>query len=126
MAEQVGASFVAKSKNLSFSLTNSLRGEKVNIDSYGGNFFIDIHGQIFKLSEPSSESASIIVEGGLDTFINEKQYREPIFYLTQKQKNIIYNILRELSILTDVSNVSSPDSEILDRLVSSTYFNYCG
>lgn len=126
MAEQVGASFVARSRNLEFSTTKTLRGEVVDMNSYGTNYFIDIHGEIFKLSESDEQSATITIEGGLDTFVNEKQYREPIFYVTQKQKNTIYCILRELSIVTDVAQVSSSDSDVLDRMVSSAYFNYCG
>ena len=126
MAQLVGPSLVAKSKNLYFSTTQTLRNEKISISSVNANFVIDIHGQIHQNSEPQPDTATIVLEGGLDTFVNEKENRDPIFYITQKQKNTVYAILRELSILTDTGQVTSQTSEVLDRLVSSAYFNYCG
>lgn len=126
MADQVGPSFVARSRNLDFTTTKTLRGESVNVDSLGSNFVIDTQGEIFKLSDPTEESATITLVGGLDTFVNEKEYREPIFYITQKQKNTVYAILRELSINTDTGKVTCSDNDVFDRLVSSAYFNFCG
>lgn len=126
MAEQVGPTLVAKSTNLEFSTTKTLRGQNVDVNSASTNFVIDTHGEIFKLSDPSPESATITLIGGLDAFVNEKEARDPIFYITQKQKNTVYAILRELSINTDVGKVTCSDSDVFDRLVSSAYFNFCG
>ena len=126
MAEQVGPPKVARSKNLTFSTTKTLRGQSVDIGSISTNYAIDAHGQIFKLSEPSPESATITLVGGLDTFVNEKEKRDPIFYITQKQKNAVYAILRELAINTDNAKVTCSDNDVFDRLVSSAYYNYCG
>lgn len=126
MAEQVGPPKVARSKNLTFSSTKTLRGQSVDVNSVSSNFVIDTHGEIFQLSEPSPDSATITLVGGLDTFVNEKQTRDPIFYITQKQKNTVYAILRELAVNTDNAQVTCSDSDVFDRLVSSAYYNYCG
>lgn len=126
MADQVAPSLVARSKNLTFTTTQTQREQKVDLASYGTNFAIDVHGQIFKYSEPSPEEATIVLEGGQDTFVNEKEYRSPIFYITQKQKNTVYAILRELATSTDSATVTCSDNDVFDRLVTSTYYNYCG
>lgn len=126
MAEQVGPPKVARSKNLEFSTTKTQRGQTVDINSVSTNYVIDTHGEIFKISDPSPESATIALIGGLDTFVNEKETRNPVFYITQKQKNTVYAILRELSINTDSAQVTCSDSDVFDKLVSSAYFNYCG
>lgn len=126
MANIVGPTAVARSKNLYFKRSMHLRGATVKPESLGGNFVIDTHGLIYKISEPPQDTAAITIVGGLDTFVNEKQYRAPVLYLTQKQKNTLYAILKQLALNTDSGQVSCQDNDVLDRLLRSAYFNYCG
>ena len=124
--DKVGPGKVAQAKNLYFKTSEDPRGTKVNIQGLGGNYVIDIDGAIYEVSASSGESAAITIVGGVDTFVNEKQYRPYSFYLTQRQKLSIYEILRELSQVTVKAQLSAGDNEILDFLVTNTYSNYCG
>ena len=98
--DKVGPGKVAQAKNLYFKTSNDPRGTKVDIQGLGGNYVIDIDGAIYEVSASSGESAAITIVGGIDTFVNEKQYRPYSFYITQRQKISIYEILRELSQVT--------------------------
>ena len=124
--DKVGPGKVAQAKNLYFKTSGDPRGTKVDIKGLGGNYVIDIDGAIYEVSASSGESAAITIVGGVDTFVNEKQYRPYSFYLTQRQKLSIYEILRELSQVTVKAQLSAGDNEILDFLVTNTYSNYCG
>lgn len=126
MANIVGPAAVARSKNLYFKRSMHLRGAVVNPQTLGGNYVIDIHGLIYKNSEAPQDTAAITIVGGLDTFVNEKKYRAPVLYLTQKQKNTIFAILKQLAMMTDSGQVSCQDNDVLDRMIRSAYFNYCG
>jgi hypothetical protein len=149
MTEIVGPGAVASCKNLYFTLTNTYRDEDVNIagtdasnqttsqvtsggggdipgiTNVGGNFVIDICGTIYKVSEPQPDSASITVIGGRDNFTHEKQSRPSVFYITQRQKMIIYKILFELASKTNKAELHS-DNSVLEQIITSTYSNYCG
>ena len=123
---QVGPGKVAQAKNLYFRTSGDPRGSKVDIASMGGNYVIDIDGAIYEVSAASGESAAITIVGGIDTFVNEKQYRPYSFYISQRQKLSLYEILRELSKVTIKAQLSAGDNEVLDYLISNTYSNYCG
>jgi hypothetical protein len=123
---QASASKIAKAKNLYFKTTNTPRGTKLNLSSLGGNYVIDIDGTVYEISEASGESAAITVVGGIDTFVNEKQYRPYVTYLTQRQKMIIYSILKELAQNTIKAELSAGDNTMLESLIKSVYRNYCG
>jgi peroxiredoxin len=123
---QVSASKIAKAKNLYFKTTNTARGTKLNLSSLGGNYVIDIDGTVYEISEASGESAAITVVGGIDTFVNEKQYRPYLDYLSQRQKVVIYSILKELAQNTIKAELSAGDNTMLDNLIKSVYRNYCG
>lgn len=125
MAEIVGPGSVAASKNLYFTVTNTLRGEKVDVGSQSGNFVIDIDGTIYKISEPQPNSGAVTVIGGKDTFVHEKAERPYSFYITQRQKVSIYKIMFELAKVTRNAELHS-DSEVLDHLITNTYSNYRG
>ena len=125
MADIVGPGTVAKSKNLYFALSNTQRGEQVDINGLSGNYAIQIDGTIYKISDPPEGSAAITVIGGQDTFVNEKQYRPYSFYITQRQKVTIYKIMKELSQVTNTAQLHSDDT-LLDHLILNTYANYCG
>ncbi len=124
MSELVGSTYVARSRNISFTTSQTLRNDVVNIDSFNTNFVIGINGDIYKLSEPDDE-ATVTIVGGLDTFANEKIYREPLPYLTQMQKNTLYSILKQLASFTDQGQITCNDS-IIEEFLNSAYFNFCG
>lgn len=123
--EVVGPAYVARSSNIEFSITKTLRNEDVDISAQSANFVLDLNGTIYKLSEPSPDSATVVLVGGLDTFINEKNKRMPKFYMTSRQKVVIYNILKIVAHNTDTAKITATDSA-LDQIVHATYFNYCG
>jgi len=123
--EVVGPAFVARSSNIEFSTTKTLRNEDVDIQSLSANFVLDLNGTIYKLSDPSPDSATVILVGGLDTFIHEKNKRDPKFYMTTRQKVVIYNILKIVAQNTDTAKITGTDG-VLDQIVHATYFNYCG
>jgi hypothetical protein len=125
MTKSVGASYVAKSKNLYFKLSENPRDEIVNISSLGGNFVIDRDGLIYEISGAPQDTAAISVVGGADTFSAEKQYRPHVVYITPNQKVTIYNILKEAASLSTTSQIYS-DNDVLNDLVTSVYYNYCG
>lgn len=124
--KQVGPGKVASAKNLYFKTTDTPRGTNVDKASLGGNYVIDIDGNIYEISEASGETAAITIVGGIDTFVNEKAYRPYSFYLTQRQRIILYNILRELAVISDKAEIHAAENEMLDQLLTNTYSNYCG
>ena len=124
--DQVSPTKIAKAKNLYFKTTDTPRGTKLDLSSLGGNYVIDIDGTVYEISESSGESASITIVGGIDTFVNEKKYRPYVTYLTQRQKMVIYGILKELAQNTIKAEVSAGDNTMIDSLVKSVYRNYCG
>jgi hypothetical protein len=123
MASIVGPEVVAQSDTIVFTTTGTLRNQIVNFDTTNG-FFISKIGRIYG-SSSAPTTATVTLEGGLDTFVNAKKVQEPIFYMTTNQKLAIYNILRALAKRTPMADVSS-DNDSLDLIVKSTYFNYCG
>jgi hypothetical protein len=125
MSEIVGPGAVAASKNIYFSTTQTQREQSVEIDAVGGNFVIDSHGLIHQISPGDQNQATVTFIGGIDTFINEKEFRTPSFYLTQKQKITLYGILKILAKSSSNSELSG-DDPTLDLLVTSIYGNYCG
>jgi hypothetical protein len=83
----VGPDAVSYSKNLNFSFSNTLRNEKINLDDYSSaTFIIDVNGTIYQGSAANESSASIIIIGGINQFVNEKVSR-PVanFYLSEQQ-----------------------------------------
>jgi hypothetical protein len=125
MAEVVGPAYVARSINIAFSVTGTLRNETVNIGSIGANFVLSIDGTIYKNSEPSPTSATVTLVGGDDTFINEKNLRRGKFYMTERQKVTLYNILKIVAQSSDTAQITS-DHPVLQQVAYATYFNYCG
>lgn len=125
MTTIVNASYPARYRNLAFNITRTLRNQRVELASLNGNFAIDVKGNIYLLSEPTGDDATIDVIGGLDTFINAKIERTPLPYLTQRQQVAIYSILKQVAVLTDAAQLSSNDDTI-DEFINSAYFNFCG
>jgi hypothetical protein len=121
MANVVGPGKVAKNKDLYFTFTNTTRNTKVDINSVGGNYVIDVEGSIYELSE----GKAVTLIGGKNDFANEKETRTGFLYVTQRQKQTVYKILKELALSSDTAQVMS-DNEEFDMVVRNTYRNYCG
>ena len=121
----VGPNKVSQSNELTFSTTNTLRNESVDVASVNANYVVSIDGVINQNMEATGGSATIVLVGGNDTFIAEKQPREPMFYMTSRQKLTIYAILKSLATRTDQGSVSS-DVPILDTIVKAAYTNFRG
>ncbi|CAB5221170.1 hypothetical protein UFOVP247_98 [uncultured Caudovirales phage] len=125
MAEVVGPAYVARSMNIAFSISGTLRNESVEISKLGTNFVIGLDGAIYKNSEPSPTSATVMLVGGDDTFINEKNKRAGKFYMTERQKVTLYAILKNVALMSDTAQITS-DHPVLQQIAYATYFNYCG
>lgn len=121
----VGPDQVASYVNLYFSTTNTLRGYDIDLNSIEANYIINVDGKIYLKNEPSKNYATVKLVGGLSSFVNEKQPSEPYFYMSDRQKVTIYNILKAVAGKTDRAEISST-VQTLDYIVSSTYRNYCG
>lgn len=121
----VGPNKVSQTNNLTFTTTDTLRNENVEVSSLNSNYVISIDGAINQNSEPTNDSASITLVGGKDTFVSEKQAREPLFYMTVRQKLTVYAILKSLALRTDSGSVSS-DVPVLDTIVKAAYTNFRG
>jgi hypothetical protein len=115
---------VARAKNINFVTTNTPRDQVVDPMSVGGNYAITKDGMVIEISE-AQDQATVTIIGGIDTFANEKQSRPYSFYITQRQKIAVYQILKELAVTTDKGKLTA-DNPLLERLVTSTYSNYCG
>lgn len=123
----VSPSAVSYSKNLSFEFSNTLRNESVNMSDYSyAQYVIDVDGKIYQFAAANEDSASIVLVGGVDAFINEKAVRpQSPFYITQQQKNTIYKIMREhATYYSDAEVTGNTDS--LDQCVSALYNNLVG
>lgn len=121
----VGPNLVARNNNLYFSTTETLRNQLVQISAIQADFVIDLDGTIYSNRTNVENQAYIVLVGGYDTFVSEKANRTPTFYMTDKQKLTIYNILKAVAVRTDAAQVSS-DNSTLDMIVKATYINYCG
>ena len=125
MASIVGPELVSRFTNLYFSTSKHLRNEDVILANIKGNYVIDIDGKIYENSPGNDDHATITLVGGYDTFTHAKTKEVPKFYMTERQKITIYNILKAVSRRTDHAEIAS-DVEILDLIVNATYKNYCG
>lgn len=125
MAKTVGSALVARYDNLYFSTTKTLRNETVNIAEVNANYVINVDGTIYENKPSTGQHATITLVGGYDTFVHSKSKETPKFYMTERQKVTIYNILNSLSKRIDTAEIAA-DNEILDLIVSATYRNFCG
>ena len=124
---EVSPEAVTFSKNLSFTFSNTLRGENVSLQNYSSyTFIIDVNGIVYQGSSSNEQSASIIIIGGIDKFAYAKSPSlAPNFFLTEQQKVTLYKIIRDLSKHTNTATISS-DNDLLEQSLSSLYNNYCG
>lgn len=125
--QELSPEAIAYSKNLTFAFSNTFKDEEADLNQYSSyTFIIDIDGRIYQGSNASEESASIVIIGGVDQFINAKSksvYSN--YYLTEQQKVTLYKAIRELARYTDTAVISS-DNEKLEQSITALYHNYCG
>lgn len=119
----VGPSKVATADSFNMTTTKTLRGETVNVDSITG-YVVDLDGSIYDNSGGGS-SATVTFVGGLDTFVNEKVYRAPKFYITVRQKIALYNIVKNLASRIPNGQITS-DVKELEAIAVSAYVNMYG
>lgn len=125
MMDIVGPTSVSQVNSLNFMTSQTLRDESIDLSTLDADFAISVDGTIYKIRDPSPTQATVILEGGLDTFANEKQQRYPMFYMTERQKLSIYAILKALANRTYTASVSA-DNSTLQQIVHATYINYLG
>ena len=118
---------VAYCRNLSFNFTNTLKEEQINYDDYMDyTFLIDVDGLVYQMNEANEMSAGIVIVGGVNKFVNEKMERTVSnFFLTEPQKVVLYQIMKELSKYTDSAQITS-DNDKLQQSLYALYKNYCG
>lgn len=122
MLKAANADQICKIRNLMFEFTNTLRNQSVDLNSIEGNYIIDINGLIYVKKTPSNDSATVVLVGGLSTFVNEKFQREPITYMTIQQQRTVSKILRKLGIFYTNATVDS-SNYALSNFVNQCYFN---
>ena len=124
---EVSPEAVSYSKNLTFTFSQTLRGENVNLNDYSDyTFIIDVNGIVYQGADSSEQAATIVIIGGVDRFIHGKTANLPSnFFLTEQQKVTLYKIIRDLSKYTNTATISS-DNDLLEQSLSSLYNNYCG
>jgi len=120
-------SSISYSKNLYFAFSFTLRNQTINLNDYASaNYIIDVNGTCYASAAPNEDSASVVIIGGIDKFINEKEQRMDIpFYLTEPQKIVLYKIIKDLSIYTTTAEIGS-NSETLEQSLGALYENYIG
>jgi hypothetical protein len=122
MATIVGASAFGNVDSLNLRITNTLRGQKVNINSLTG-YVIDIDGTLYR----NSDTNTINVVGGIDQFVNQKNRTENNgFYISEPQKRTLYSIMRHLSVQSDNIRFSCENSHTLYAIAAGAYTNFCG
>jgi hypothetical protein len=114
-------------KNLTFNFSNTLRNESINLEDYASSgYVIDVNGEIYSSGSVGGDSATVIIIGGSDRFVNEKANRlESTFYMSEPQKLTLYKVIRELSMKIDSANITS-DNDKLEQSLCALYRNYCG
>ncbi|CAB5221319.1 hypothetical protein UFOVP245_125 [uncultured Caudovirales phage] len=115
---------VSYSKNLSFSFSNTLRNEAVNLNNFASaNYIIDVNGTIYQGAQANDDQATIIIIGGDDRFIGEKAERlSSSFFYTEPQKIVLYKILKEAAHYSASASITS-DNDKLDIALNALYKN---
>ena len=71
--QELSPEAIAFSKNLTFAFSNTFKDENVDLNQYSSyTFIIDIDGKVYQGTTANEESASIVIIGGIDKFINAK------------------------------------------------------
>jgi len=124
---RVGPSAVSYSKDLDFTFTYTLRGEKISLNEYSSyTFVIDIDGAIYQGAAANESSATVILVGGVNKFINSKTIGTPSnYYISEQQKVTLYKVIRGMAEYSDSANITSENPK-LEQALNALYTNYCG
>ena len=80
--------------SMSFDKARTLRGEEVVLSSLGGNYVIDINGNIYENSKASG-SCKITLIGGKSRFVHQKDSDvDAEWYMTDAQKGALLQIVK--------------------------------
>ena len=113
-------------KNLVFVFSGTLRNETVDISQYSSDYVIAVNGDVYSSGSGGDDTATVVIIGGSDRFINEKTERlASTFYMSEPQKLTLYKSIKELSKRTDSANITS-DNETLELSLTALYRNFCG
>lgn len=125
--KRVSPGAVAYSKDLTFSFTKTLRGEKVDFNKFSSyTYILDVDGSLYQMGDANENSASVVLVGGIDKFINSKTINlYSIFYVTEQQKVTLYKMIQEVAKYSDTANITS-DNDKLEQVLTALYTNYCG
>jgi hypothetical protein len=121
MAKVGTALQISRIKTLNFEFTKTLRNQSVDLNSIGADFVINVDGTIYSNRSPS-ESASVVLVGGLSTFINEKISREPFTYITVQQQRTLYLIITKLGKVFKNATLTS-SNQSLKNYLDEMYYN---
>lgn len=125
--QELSPEAIAYSKNLTFAFSNTFKDQDINLNNYSQfTFIIDIDGKVYQGATANEDSATIVIIGGIDQFVNAKSntvYSN--FYITEQQKVTLYKVIKELARYTNTAVISS-DNEKLEQSITALYNNYCG
>lgn len=126
MLNVVSSSFMGGFNDYTFNFSFTLRNQQVNLESYDCNYILDIDGVLYEKNSNVTQSCVVIIVGGIDTFMFEKETRPPVnFFITDAQRVVIYRVIKELSRKTDTAKIEA-NQETLKTFIQSLYSNLCG
>lgn len=125
--KSVSPSCISYHKNLTFNFSNTLRNQTIYLEQFSSaDYVIDVNGKVYSSGKASGDSATVIVVGGSDRFINEKAKRlASTFYVSEPQKVTLYKVMLDLSKRTDSASISS-NNDKLEQALTALYRNNCG
>ncbi len=114
------------SKNLEFSFSRTKRNEIINLNNYSSyNYILDINGNLYQGAQPGEDSATVLIIGGDDTFVNEKAKRiSSNYYISEPQRVALYAMMREHSTWGDSAEITCTNSDKLEQALHGLYKNY--
>lgn len=114
-------------RNFIINFSNTRRDEKININSYNTNYFLDTNGVLYEKAIRSVQTTSVVVVGGDHRFLHQKNNsEEPEIYITPPQIITIKEMMRHLSYSGgEYPNIESSD-EYLQNLTLNYYYNFRG
>ena len=116
------------STDVSFNFSETLRGEKVDLNKFAEyTYILDIDGTLYQGAQANENQASICLIGGVNKFVNSKKpdgvYSN--FYISEAQKVALYKIVKKMSEYSDSAKITSTNDK-LEQAVNALYTNYCG
>lgn len=114
-------------KNFTINFSNTKRDEKIEISRYDTNYFLDTNGTLYEKQLRTVDSVKVIVVGGDHRFLFQKDTsEEPEIYITPPQIKAIKEMMKYLSYSGGEYPTISSDSEYLQNLINSYYYNFRG